>query len=133
MASIRFYQIGKSQGEIVDTFNVQYAIGDGTTLSEFDSEKFAAMTANKLLRLRTWCERLEKVGKRMSFSPSKALYFEYNNGEQVVKCNDFLARQIGFFIKAKSGKKLPTKTEMKEIILCALGVMAEFATLDTDE
>jgi hypothetical protein len=120
MGLIKFYQNGKRNGETVETFSIQFQIDDAVN---FDKEKFASTTANKLMEFKALAERAERTGRKLSFSSTKPLWFEFNSGLDVVKSSETVAKSFGAYVKGKSGKESHIKTEMREMVLILLDAM----------
>lgn len=120
MATIKFFQTSK-KGDL--TFEVSYLIDK----VEFDKERFAAAMSNKLLELRLLVERAEKSGRKIGFSVTKPLWFEFNSGATVIKSDEVIAKNFKTYIKGRAGENTYTKTEIKEQVLVLIEAM-EIAT-----
>lgn len=127
MATISFYQINSKTG--AKTFNAVYDLTNEEA-QQIDYNRFASAMANKIIRFRELSQQAKDNGYKLSFSESKPMYFEFNNGTSKVLCNEVQARQIGMFIKGKKGKNLPTKTQLKNAILIVLNVIEEYKVIE---
>lgn len=119
--TIKFYQLGKKNGEHLETWNYYVHI---QRIGEIDTHKLALMVGRTLHGI---TELIVNSGVKTAFSPSKPMWFEVKNGDRIIDYKDLNTAKSGvttgmnLMIKGKKGKNLVTKTEMIQRVELAFG------------
>ena len=104
---LKFYQLTVSKNNgTYESWNYHF---DFVKTGEVDMNRLAKFVAKTLFNM---TDVLVRRGMKSSFSPSKPLWFEMNNGAEKVTLNLTMATQFKLFLKAKKGQNVRTQAEM---------------------
>lgn len=103
---IKFYQLGKKDGEEVETFN---HIFDFKQTGEVDLKRLAKFVSNQLFK---FTEVIMRRNLKTSFSPTKPMWFELQNGKEQIQLNLEVCRTWKMALKAKKGANPVSRHQM---------------------